>query len=90
MRYPDLISLISLHQEKYGPVGLIHVDAHDDTEEDMCGELIAHGTPFRRAIEEGCIDSSRVVQIGLRGSGDGPDDWELGRKLVGHSSLHFD
>ncbi|HCA13950.1 MAG TPA: agmatinase, partial [Alphaproteobacteria bacterium] len=40
---------------KHGPVGLIHVDAHADINEHMFGESIAHGTPFRRAVEEGLI-----------------------------------
>ena len=39
--------------EKYGPVGLVHVDAHADINESMFGEPIAHGTPFRRAVEDG-------------------------------------
>ena len=39
-------------QKKYGPVGMIHVDAHADINDTMFGEKIAHGTPFRRAVEE--------------------------------------
>ncbi|MCY2253843.1 agmatinase [Klebsiella pneumoniae] len=39
--------------KKHGPVGLIHVDAHTDTNDEMFGEKIAHGTTFRRAVEEG-------------------------------------
>eukprot|EP01036_Dinobryon_divergens_P012335 gene12335-16610_t len=54
---------------KHGPVGLIHVDAHTDTNEDMFGEKIAHGTTFRRAVEEGLLDCKRVVQIGQRAQG---------------------
>ena len=69
-------------QDKYGPVGLIHVDAHDDTEPEMCGADIAHGTPFFKAGEEGCLDFKRVVQIGLRGTGYGPGDWDYGKKHV--------
>jgi hypothetical protein len=34
-------------QEKYGPVGMVHIDAHSDTNDTMLGEKIAHGTPFR-------------------------------------------
>jgi guanidinobutyrase len=47
-------------------VGLIHVDAHTDTNDEMFGEKIAHGTTFRRAVEEGLLDLKRVVQIGQR------------------------
>ena len=53
----------------HGPVGLIHVDAHADINKHMFGEKIAHGTPFRQAVEEGLIDPHRTWQIGLRGTG---------------------
>jgi len=42
----------------------VHVDAHADVNDTMGGEKIAHGTPFRRAVEEGLLDCDRVVQIG--------------------------
>jgi guanidinobutyrase len=46
----------------------------------MFGEKIAHGTPFRRAVEEGLLDTRRVVQIGLRATGYGPDDFDWPRR----------
>ena len=64
----------------HGPVGLVHVDAHADINEHMFGEAIAHGTPFRRAVEEGLLDTSRVVQIGLRGTGYADDDFDWPRR----------
>ncbi|MGZ9810312.1 agmatinase [Pseudoroseicyclus sp. H15] len=67
--------------ESYGPVALVHVDAHVDVNEAMFGEALAHGTPFRRAHEAGCLDDNRVIQIGLRGTGYGPDDFDWGRDL---------
>jgi len=66
--------------EKHGPVGLVHVDAHADINEHMFGEAIAHGTPFRRAVEEGLLDTQRVVQIGLRGTGYADDDFDWPRQ----------
>ena len=70
----------------HGPLGLIHVDAHADINPDMFGEKVAHGTPFRRAVEEGLLDCNRVVQIGLRGTGysDADFDWprEQGFRVV--------
>ena len=63
-------------KKKYGPVGLVHVDAHADINDSMFGERIAHGTPFRRCVEEGLIDGNRVVQIGLRGSGYTAEDFD--------------
>jgi guanidinopropionase len=51
------------------PLGMIHFDAHSDTYDSFFGtSRYNHGTPFRRAIEEGLLDPKRVVQIGLRGS----------------------
>jgi guanidinopropionase len=52
-----------------GPVGLIQFDAHSDTYDSFFnGARYTHGTPFRRAIEEGLVDPKRFVQIGLRGA----------------------
>ena len=53
----------------HGPVGLVHVDAHTDINDHQFGEPIAHGTPFRRAVEEGLLDPGRVAQIGVRATG---------------------
>ncbi|MFC4668385.1 agmatinase [Seohaeicola nanhaiensis] len=54
---------------KYGPVALVHVDAHADVNDEMFGERETHGTVFRRAWEEELIEPSKVYQVGLRGSG---------------------
>ncbi|KAB0266297.1 agmatinase [Microvirga brassicacearum] len=51
------------------PLGLIHVDAHSDTGDTYFGgQKLTHGTPFRRAIEDGVLDPKRMVQIGIRGT----------------------
>ena len=64
-------------KRKYGSIGIVHIDAHADVNDTMFGEPIAHGTPFRRAIEEGLIDPTRMAQIGLRATGyeAGDFDW---------------
>lgn len=60
---------------KERPVGMIHFDAHSDTNDRYFGDnLYTHGTPFRRAVEEGLLDPKRTVQIGIRGSIYGADD----------------
>lgn len=60
---------------KSGPVGMIHFDAHSDTNDTYFGDNpFTHGTPFRRAIEEGLLEPTRVVQIGIRGSVYDPDE----------------
>ncbi|KAF3861192.1 hypothetical protein F7725_001447 [Dissostichus mawsoni] len=66
-------------KDTHGPVGLVHVDAHADTSDVVLGERIGHGTPFRRCVEEGLLDCSRVVQIGLRGSGYSADSYAWSR-----------
>jgi guanidinobutyrase len=71
--------LRAIHR-RHGPVGLIHVDAHADVNDTMFGEKIAHGTPFRRAVEEGLLDCNRVVQIGLRGTGYEAEDFDWCRQ----------
>jgi guanidinobutyrase len=65
---------------RHGPVALVHVDAHADVNADMFGERIAHGTPFRRAVEENLLDCHKVFQIGLRGSGYAADDFDWPRQ----------
>ena len=65
--------------KKHGPVALIHIDAHADINDTMFGEKVAHGCPFRRAWEDGCLQNDKVFQIGLRGNGYSPDDFNWGR-----------
>ncbi|KAJ1142504.1 hypothetical protein NDU88_008818 [Pleurodeles waltl] len=65
--------------EKYGPIGLVHVDAHTDTGDTALGEKIYHGTPFRRCVDERLLDCERVVQIGIRGSCYSPDPYKYSR-----------
>lgn len=66
--------------EVHGPLALVHVDAHADVNDDMFGERIAHGTPFRRAVEEGLLQGDKVWQIGLRGTGYAADDFDWPRR----------
>ncbi|MEM9515916.1 MAG: agmatinase [Actinomycetota bacterium] len=64
----------------HGPLGLIHIDAHTDINDAMFGERITHGTPFRRAVEEGLLDGGRVAQIGVRATGYAADDFDWSRQ----------
>jgi len=64
---------------RHGPVAVIHVDAHADVNEHMFGEPLAHGTPFRRAVEEGLLQGDKVWQIGLRGTGYAAHDFDWPR-----------
>ncbi len=65
---------------KHGALGVVHVDAHADTNDIMFGERITHGTIFRRAIEEGLIDPAHMIQIGLRATGYAADDFDWARQ----------
>lgn len=68
-----------------GPVGMVHFDAHTDTLDRYFGESkYTHGTPFRRAIEEGLLDPERTVQIGIRGAlySSSDKDWALNKVFV--------
>lgn len=71
--------LRALHA-RHGPLGLIHVDAHADTNDTMFGSKIAHGTMFRRALEDGLVAPQRMWQIGLRGSGYSAEDFDWARR----------
>jgi len=78
--------------KKYGKLSLIHFDSHFDLCMDVFGQKFNHGTPFRRALEEGLIDPNHSVQIGQRGSSYYPDEFEmaenLGFKVISATELH--
>lgn len=67
--------------KKFGPVSLVHFDSHGDTWDNYYGEKYMHGTPFRRAVEEGLIDTNHSIQVGMRGPLYGPEDIEDARDL---------
>lgn len=78
--------------KKHGPVALVHFDSHLDTWDDYWGMKYAHGTPFRRACEEGLIDTAHSIQVGIRGSQYGPQDVQgsrdLGFEVLTANELH--
>jgi agmatinase len=76
---PDLRACARRH----GPLGLIHFDAHTDTARDLWGVEVNHGTPMYRLVEQGHIDASRYVQIGLRGHwpGEAEFEWQAERGI---------
>ena len=73
------LPILRAMKKKHGALGLVHVDAHADVNDEMFGERVTHGTPFRRAVEEGLIEGARVVQIGLRATGYAADDFDWPR-----------
>ena len=72
---------------RHGPVAVVHFDAHLDTWETYFGAPYTHGTPFRRAAEEGLLDRSGCLHVGTRGplysERDVVDDRDLGFRVVG-------
>lgn len=76
------LPLLRAHAARYGPLALIHVDAHHDTSRRTGFD---HGTPFLRAIEEGLIDVDAYIQLGIRGptySGDRQAARALGMTIL--------
>lgn len=77
--------LRSVHRD-HGPIAVLHFDAHLDTWDTYFGAPYTHGTPFRRASEEGLLDLERCMHIGIRGplysSQDLPQDQALGFQIV--------
>ncbi len=76
----------------HGPLALVLFDSHPDTWEGYFGHAYFHGTPFRRAVEEGLLDTSRSIMVGLRGPLYAPDDWDqaraLGFEIITASEMH--
>ncbi len=71
--------LRALAQTHGGPLGMVHFDSHTDLYDEYFGGFkYTHGTPFRRAIEEGILDPKRTIQIGIRGSMYAVDDHAWG------------
>jgi agmatinase len=79
---PELRAAAAVH----GPLALVQYDSHPDTWDAYFGQKHTHGTPFRRAVEEGLLDPSCSIQVGMRGSiydeGDWNDAREMGFDLV--------
>ena len=74
---PELRAAAAIH----GPLALVQFDSHPDTWDSYFGERHTHGTPFRRAVEEGLLDTSRSIQVGMRGSIYDRDDWDDAREM---------
>ncbi len=72
--------------DKERPLGMVHIDAHTDTWDEFLGSKYMHGTPFRRAVEEGLLDPKRTIQIGIRGAQNSDEGWtfslESGMRVV--------
>jgi agmatinase len=69
------LPLVRALARRHGPLAVVHFDAHPDTWDQYFGSKLFHGTPFRRAIEEGAIDPRRMIQVGIRGPLYGPEDF---------------
>jgi agmatinase len=81
-------------RERFGPVAVVHFDAHLDTWDTYFGADITHGTPFRRASEEGLLVEDRSIHVGTRGPLFTPhdlvDDTRLGFGVVTAMDLETD
>ena len=68
------LPILRVMRELYGPVALVHFDAHLDTWDTYFGEPYTHGTPFRRAWEEKLLLPDRAMHVGIRGPLYSPTD----------------
>jgi agmatinase len=75
-----LLPILRSIRKRFGPVGLIQFDAHNDTWGGYFGSPHSHGTPVRRAIEEGLLVGKDALQVGLRGQVYSKDDFAFGRE----------
>ncbi|MGC9665469.1 agmatinase [Planosporangium sp. 12N6] len=80
------LPLLRAMARRHGPVAVVHFDAHLDTWDTYFGAEYTHGTPFRRASEEGLLDPTGCLHVGIRGplysSKDLTDDVEVGFQIV--------
>jgi len=80
------LPLLRVMAERHGPIALVHFDAHLDTWDTYFGAPYTHGTPFRRAVEEGLLDLDVSAHVGIRGPlydrKDLVDDKALGFAIV--------
>jgi agmatinase len=76
------LPLLRVMHAIHGPIAVLHFDAHLDTWDTYFGEPFTHGTPFRRASEEGLLDREHCLHIGIRGplyqTADLPESADLG------------
>jgi agmatinase len=69
------------HAAVHGPLALVLLDAHVDTNDEYYGQRYFHGTPFRRAVEEGLIEPERSIMAGMRGSTYDDQEWQAPRDM---------
>ena len=87
------LPLLRAAAQKHGPVALVHFDAHLDTWDTYFGAEYTHGTPFRRAVEEGILDTEALSHVGTRGplygKKDLEDDRRFGFGIVTSSDIYY-
>ncbi len=83
------VPLLRAMYRQHGPVALVHFDAHLDTWDTYFGAPYTHGTPFRRAAEEGLFDDGKSMHVGIRGPLYSRDDLERDAEL-GFKIIHCD
>jgi agmatinase len=71
------LAILRALARRYGRLGLVHFDAHPDTWDRYFGLPYYHGSTFRRAMEEGLLDGTRSIQVGIRGPLYGPEDFDF-------------
>jgi agmatinase len=87
------LPLLRAAAKVHGPIALLHFDAHLDTWDTYFGEEYTHGTPFRRAVEEGILDTEAICHVGTRGplygKKDLDDDHRFGFGIVTSADVYY-
>lgn len=88
------LPLLRATKAKHGNCALVHFDAHLDTWDTYFGAAYTHGTPFRRAAEEGLLDLDHSLHVGIRGplysNSDLSEDEQLGYRVVSTAEISRD
>ncbi|WP_432421404.1 agmatinase [Nocardia carnea] len=82
------LPLLRVQHSMHGPLAVVHFDAHLDTWEAPCGVPYTHGNPFRRAFEDGLVDTAHSIHIGLRGPLYAQLDLDESERM-GFAAVHF-
>ncbi|SCZ76116.1 agmatinase [Acidaminobacter hydrogenoformans] len=81
------LALMRAVAKKHGPLAMVHFDSHADINDEVFGQKYNHGTPFRRSLEEGIVDASKSIQVGMRGSLYDPNEHRIAEEELGYKLI---
>jgi agmatinase len=81
------LALMRAVAKKHGPLAMVHFDSHADINDEVFGQKYNHGTPFRRSLEEGIVDPTKSIQVGMRGSLYDPNEHRIAEEELGYKLI---